>query len=160
VSTTLTPEMAAALAQAQAILDHGVDSAGAPLSELVRSVAADTIHWLLTTSLDQSRKGAQFYGGVGPTKELELEAAGIFEAYAANSRICVTSRSIARYRLANAILSHPHGGSRLKIRQPKARFKAQRREPTERELEGLRRGNEQRAEEARQRREAREATRV
>jgi hypothetical protein len=145
--------MAAALKQAEAILEHDVDGADVPLSGLVRSVAADTIHWLSTTSLDQSRKGAQFYGGVGPTKELELEAAGIFEAFAANSRICVTSRSIARYRIANAILSHDHDGSRLKIRQPKARFQKQIRPRTEAELRGLEIGNQRRAEHARRRRE-------
>jgi hypothetical protein len=111
VSTTLTPELAAALAQAEAILVHGVDGADAPLTGLVRAVAADTIHWLSTTSLDQSRRGAQFYASVGPTKEGELEAAGIFEAFTANSRICITSRSIARYRIANAILSHADDGS-------------------------------------------------
>jgi hypothetical protein len=146
VPTTLTPEIVAALAQAEAILEHGVDGAGVPLSGLVRSVAADTIHWLNTTSLDQSRKGAQLYGGVGPTKELELEAAGIYEAFAANSRICVTSRSIGRYRIANAILSHPVDGPKLKIRQPKARFKKQRRESTPQELAALQRANDARKE--------------
>jgi hypothetical protein len=167
VPTTLTPDLAAALARAEDILVHGVDAVDAPPSGLVHSVAADTIHWLSTTSLDQSRKGAQFYGGVGPTKELELEAAGIFEAYAANWRICVTSRSIARYRIANAILSHDHDGSRLKIRQPKARFKKQRRESTPQELAALKRANDARAEgkqrrllEDKQRREAKVAARV
>jgi hypothetical protein len=132
--------MAAALELAEAVLEHGV--AGAPLSATVRSIALGTISWLHTAPLDQSRKGTCTEAGIGPTKEAELEAAGIFEAYAANSRIRVTSRSIARYRLANAILSRPVDGPPLKIRQPKARFQKRRREPTPAELAGLRKGNE------------------
>jgi hypothetical protein len=152
VSTTLTSEMAAALAQAEAVLEHGVDGAGQSLSGLARSVAADTVLWLSTAPLDQSRKQAQFYGGVGPTKELQLENVGIFEAFADGVRVRVSSRSIARRRIALAILSHPAVGPRLKIRQPKARFQKRPRPRTPAELEGLRRGNEQRAEKAQLRR--------
>ncbi len=102
---TLTPEMAAALALGEATLEHGPDNAGAPLSKLVRSVAVDTIRWLTTVPPDRSRKQAQWDANVGPTKELELEAIGVFEAYADGTRIRVSSRSIARRRLRGVPLA-------------------------------------------------------
>jgi hypothetical protein len=124
------------------------------LSPLVRSVAIDTIRWLRNAPLDQPRKGAQREGGVGPTKELELEAAGIFEAFADGVRMRVTSRSIARRRIALAILSHPVDGPKSKVRQPKARFQKKIRPRTENELRALQRANDARREDAaRKRRE-------
>jgi hypothetical protein len=152
--------MAVVLAQGDAVLDNGLDGAGVKLSELARSIAVDTLKWLGGTSLDQSRVQTQQITNLGPTKIGELGAAGIFEEYVDGTRVRITSRSIARRRIALAILSHPVSGPRLKIRQPSARFKRRPRERTEAELEGLRRGNEQRAEAARQRREARTAARV
>jgi hypothetical protein len=128
VSTSLTPELAAALAQAELTIQRGVDDAGVPLSGLARSIAVDTIKWLGAASLDQSRVQTQQIANLGPTKVLELGAAGVFEEYADGARIRITSRSIARRRVALAILSHPVNGPRLKIREPSARYKKRPRE--------------------------------
>lgn len=153
-TSPISPEMAAALAKAEAIFEHGVDGTGVPLTKITRSIALGSVSWLHTAPFDLPRKEGHREAGVGPTKGDQLEAAGVFEAYVAGSRVRITSRSIARYRLALAILSHPTDGPRLKIRQPSERYQKRARERTEAELEGLRRGNEQRAEQARRRREA------
>ena len=151
--------LAVALAQAELIIERGVDDAGVPLSPLARSIAVDTIKWLAAASLDQSRVQTQQIANLGPTKVGELGAAGVFEEYADGSRIRITSRSIARRRIALAILSHPANGPRPKIREPSARYQKRPRERTPQEREGLRIGNERRREEARQRR-AEKAARV
>ena len=150
--STTSPEMVTALALAEAVLAHGVDDAGVALSPLARSIVTDTLKWLRDAPPDLSRKETQRAAGVGPTKELELEAAGVFEAYADGPRVRILSAAIARRRIALAILSHPAAGPKLKIRQPKARFQKRVRPRTEAELRGLQIGNAKRAEEAQQRR--------
>ena len=136
------------MAQAELIIERGVDDAGVPLGPLARSITVDTIKWLGAASLDQSRvQTHQRIANLGPTKVLELGAAGVLEEYADGSRIRITSRSIARRRIALAILSHPANGPRLKIREPSARYQKRPRERTEAELRGLRQGNAQRHEE-------------
>jgi hypothetical protein len=159
-TSPISPELAAALNQAEAILQHDVDGAGVLLSKLARSFALDSISWLGAAPLDQSRVETRRAAGVGSTKELELEAAGVFEAYNDGARVGVSSRSIVRRRIALAILSHPVGGPQPKIRQPSARHQKRPRERTPAEIEGLRRGNAQRAEQAQKRREAKAAARV
>jgi hypothetical protein len=160
-TSPISAEMAAALAQAEAIFEHGVDNAGASLSKTLQPIAVDNIRWLRNAPFDLPRAEGHREAGVAQTKGLGLEAAGVFEAYAVGSRIRITSRSIARYRLANAILSHPADGPPTKIRQPAARYQKRPRERTPQELEGLRKGNEGRAlEAARKRREARTAARA
>jgi hypothetical protein len=150
--------LAVALAQAETILACGIDDAGVPLKGVGRSIAATTIDWLRDAPLDVSRVEAQRDGGVKATKELELEADGIFEAYGVRMR--VTTRSIARRRIALAILSHPVDGARPRIRQPIARYQKEVRPSTERELEGLRKGNQQRAAAAAEARKRREESRA
>ena len=159
MSTTLTPEKAAAQAQAEAVLEHGVDNAG-PLSKLARSLALDTVSWLRAMPPDLPRKEGHHAAGVGPTKGLELEGAGMLESFADGVRMRISSRSIARRRIALAILSHPADGPKLKIRQPTARYQKGPRPRTPAELEGLRKGNEQRAAKAQKSREAAGATRA
>jgi hypothetical protein len=151
----ISPELAAGLAQAEQVLEHGVDNAGVPLSKIARSIAADSISWLRSASPDQSRKEAQRSGSVGATKELELEAAGVYEAYADGTRIRVSSRSIARRRIALAILSHPVDGPRWKVREPSARYQKKVRPRTPQEKQGLAVANQHRAEEAAHKREVR-----
>ena len=112
--------LAIALAQGDVIIGNGPDAL--PLSPLARSIANDSITWLRDAPLDLSRVETQRVAGVKSTKELELEAARIYEAYADGMRMRVTTRSIARRRIALAILSHPVDGPQSKIRQPKARF--------------------------------------
>jgi hypothetical protein len=155
--------MAAALAQAEAILD-AVQGAGQdaipPLSRLAQSITNDTINWLRNAPLDLPRKDGHRAAGVAPTKGGKLERDGVLEAYGAEGRIRITSRSIARRRIALAILSHPDDGPRVRIRQPVKRFEKSPRPRTAAELEGLRRGNEGRrlkAQEEQRRREVQAA---
>ena len=151
--------MAVALAQAGAILEHGVDRAGAPLSRILRSIGGDNIRWLDNAPFDLPRPEGHREAGVHTTKGLQLEGLDVLEAYAVSSRIRITSRSIARYRLANAILSHPVDGPRPRIRQPSARFQKKIRPRTPQELAALARANAKRAED-KKRREAKAAVRV
>lgn len=133
--------MAAALAQAETILRDGVEGVDTPLGKVPRSVAEDAIIWLGAAPPDLPRKDAYRAAGVGPTKGGELEAAGVLEAFNDGSRVKVTTRSIARRRIALAILSHPANAPRTKVRQPKGRFQKQPRARTPAEREGLRKGN-------------------
>ena len=140
----ITTEMAAALALAETILRdgvEGVEGVDTPLSKVPRSVAEDAVIWLGAAPPDLPRKDAHRAAGVGPTKGGELEAAGVLEAFNDGSRVKITTRSIARRRIALAILSHPHDGPRRKIREPRECFKKQPRARTPAELEGLRKGN-------------------
>lgn len=86
MSATSDQAMAAALAQAATVLEHGVDKAG-PLSKPARSLALDTISWLCDAPLDHARKEGHRAAGVAQSKGLELEAAGILEAFADGTRI-------------------------------------------------------------------------
>ena len=149
----INPEFAAALALAETVIKHGVDNAGAPLSKLARSLALDTVSWLRTMPPDLPRKEGYRAAGVGPTKGGELEADGILESFNDGVRVRLATRAIARRRIALGILSHPHDGPRLKIRQPKERFQKTVRPRTPQELEGLRKANAA-SHEAKQRREA------
>ena len=147
------------LALAETILQHGVDAVDTPPSSLLRSVAADSINWLGSVPPDLPRKEAYRAAVVGATKGGQLEADGVFEAFNDGTRVRITSRSIARRRLALVILSRPPDGRpRLKIREPRARFQKVPRPRTEAELEGLRKANAARAREAEQRREGKTKT--
>ena len=116
--STLTPDLAAALALAEAILQHGVEGVDTPPSNIIRSIATDEISQLATAPPDLSIKETQRVTGLGQTKTRELIADGVFEAFNDGPRVRVTLRSIARRRIALAILSHPADGPRLKIREP------------------------------------------
>jgi hypothetical protein len=157
--TKINPEFAAALTLAEAILQVGVKGVDTPLSNVVKSIATDTIDRLRTSPPDVSRKEACREAVVGPTKELELEADGVLDAYADGSRVRITSRSIARRRIALAILSHPPDGPRLRIRQPKERFQKAVRPRTPQELTALQRANDRRKANAEEERKTRAAAR-
>ena len=156
----INPELAAALALAETILQLGPNGVDTPLSDLARSIGFDSKNWLGAVPPDLPRKDGYRAAGVGPTKGGELEADGVLEAFNDGARVRITSRSIARRRIALAILSHPHDGPRRKIREPKERFQKTVRPRTEAELAALRKANERRAREAEQRREANKVARV
>ncbi len=155
---SINPEQAAALALAETILQHGAEGVDTPLSPLHRSVAADSINWLGSVPPDLPRKEAYRAAVVGATKGGELEADGVLEAFNDGARVRITSRSIARRRIALAILSHPIDGPRTKIREPAKRFQRRVRPRTEAELQGLARANAARAREAALRREGKAKT--
>jgi hypothetical protein len=151
--------LALALVQGDIIIDHGPDAL--PLNPHAKPLIAYELEWLAKQpSPSMSRKGAEEAGGVGQTKLIALQALGILRTFNLDARVQVSTRDITRYRLAQILTSYPVDGPKLKIRQPKARFKKRRREPTERELEGLRKGNAQRAAAAEEARKRREAARV
>ena len=153
MSATSSKAMTAALAQADVIIDRGLNAA--PLSPFAKSLSAHWLDWYCNQpSFSLTRREEQALSGHGATRQQSLEESGVLVSYADGSIRRITTRSIARRQIALAILSHPIDGPTLKIRQPSARFKPRRREPTPQELEGLRRGNAKRAEEARKRREA------
>jgi hypothetical protein len=162
----LNEALAVALVQGDIIIDHGSDAL--PLNPHAKSLIARELEWLAKqTSPSLPRKRAQEVGGWAQTKGLALQALGILRTFNLDARVQVSTRDIARYRLAQILLSYPIDGPKLKIRQPKARFKKQRRESTPQELAALHRANDARKEgkqrrllEDKQRREAKVAARV
>jgi hypothetical protein len=161
-TSPISAELAAALAQADVLIDNGPDAVAFP--KLARPLIVNEIDWLnKQKSPSLPRKGAQEAGGWGSTKQGQLEADGVLHTFNLGPIKHVSTRDIARYRIAMVLLSYPLDGPPTKIRQPRERFKPHRRKPTERELEGLRIGNAKRAaaaEEARKRREAKQAARA
>jgi hypothetical protein len=149
--------LAVALAQGHVLIDHGPEAL--PVPSQAKPMIARELEFLAKQPCPTlPRKEADAAGGWKTSKGLALQALGILGTFNLDTRVQVSTRDITRYRIAQILLSYPiDGGSKLKIRQPKARFKKQRREPTERELEGLRKGNERRAREAEQRREGKAA---
>ena len=80
------------------------------------------------------------------------EASGELVVYQDGGQLRITRRSAYNRKIALLIESNPVGQSRPKIRKVPSAFKKKPRPRTEAELEGLRRGNARRAEEARLRR--------
>lgn len=147
--------LAVALVMGDIIIDNGPDAL--PINPHAKPLIAHELEWLdKQASPTLPRKGAQEAGGFGQTKGIWLQAHGILGTFNLDARVQVSTRDITRYRLAQILLSYPVGADApTKIRLPRERFKKQRRAPTARELEGLRIGNQRRAEKAKQRREAR-----
>jgi hypothetical protein len=145
--------LAVALVQGDILIDNGLDAL--PVNPHAKPLAAHELDWLAKqVSPTLPRKGAHAAGGWAQTKGLALQALGILRTFNLDARVQVSTRDITRYRLAQILLSYPiDGGPKLQIRQPRERFKKQRRKPTPAELAGLARGNAKRAEEARKRRE-------
>lgn len=96
-----------------------------------------------------SRKECQTEGNWGPSTQRAKEHSGVLHRYLDGSAVKITAKSFYAHLidLANA-------PSRQGRKPSGTSFQKKRRAPTERELEGLRKGNEQRAAEAQQRREA------
>jgi hypothetical protein len=147
--------LAVALAMGDVIIDHGPDAL--PLPAHAKPLIAHELDWLAKQkSPTLPRKGAEEAGGWKQTKGIWLQALGIIRGFNLDARVQVSTRDITRYRIAQILLSYPiDGGSKVKIREPAARFQKQPRVPTEAELAGLARANMKRAAEAKQRREAR-----
>ena len=97
-----------------------------------------------------SRKECQVEGGWAASSQRVKERSGVLHRYLDGSAVRITAKSFYAHLidLANA-------PSRQGRKPSGTSFQKKRRAPTERELEGLRKGNEQRAAEAQQRREAR-----
>jgi hypothetical protein len=98
--------------------------------------------------VSMSRIECQIAGGWGATSQIEKENKGKLRRYLDGSRVRITSRSFYEHLIELA------GAGPGRVRQPVKRFTARKHVPTQKELEGLRRGNERRAEEAKKRRKA------
>ena len=137
------PELAVALVQADIIIDRSVDAV--PLSKVARSLTAQILDWLSKQSgTSKARKEGHEDTGVKQSKGLQLEGVGVLETFNSGTAKRISTRSIARYLIAMALMSHPAGALPTKIRQPAQRYQKRRREPTPQELAGLRKGNRKR----------------
>ena len=158
---TPSAAMAAALAQAAIIMKHGIDAV--PTSASARAQIANDLDWLKEQKRQgrdsQSRREVQTIFGFGPSKELVVEATEL-ESHLDGTIRRITNDSICRRKIALKLLSHPVDGDEPKARQPATRYRASPRPRTPAELEGLRKGNERRAADAQQRREAKAAARA
>jgi hypothetical protein len=98
-----------------------------------------------------SRRECMTAGNWGLSTQIAKEASGVLRRYLDGANVRITSVSF--YEHLAALASAPS----RKARQPVTRFGQRRRAPTLQELEGLRKGNTKRAEEARKRRGAKAA---
>ena len=152
IERSVDEALAVALVKGDILIDHGPDAL--QLNPHAKPLIANELGWLVKQPPSLPRKGAQEAGGFGQTKAIALQALGVLRSFNLGARVQVSARDVTRYRLAQILLSCPIDGPKLKIRQPAARFRKKVRPRTPAELLGLKRGNEQRAEEARKRREA------
>jgi len=115
------------------------------------------------------RKVSQEMGGWGSTTQIEKEKRGDLQTFLEGMARRVFVPSIYDHLIALAVASHPLGGPAKKARQPAARYQRRRprRDPTQAELEALKRGNERgrreadaRRAEAQKRREVKSAARA
>jgi hypothetical protein len=97
-----------------------------------------------------SRRECQLEGGWAQSSQILKENQGLLRHFVDGSRVRVTSQSFYEHLLALA------RAAPKKVRMPATRF-ARRRDPTPAELDGLKRGNDRRAREARKRRESKAA---
>jgi hypothetical protein len=96
--------------------------------------------------------------GVSATREIQLEALGELHSYLDGGSRRVLTSSIYGRLVKLAVASNPLGEPPATVRRPIGRYRSSERAPrarTPNELRGLMIANERRAEEARQRREAR-----
>ena len=98
--------------------------------------------------VSMSRKECMGEGGWRLSSQILKENTGALHRYLDGASVRVTSKSF--YDHLVALASEPP----RKVRQPAGRYRKGRRPRTPQELQGLRIGNERRAEEARERREA------
>jgi hypothetical protein len=149
--------LAVALVMGDIIIDNGPDAL--PLNAQAKPLIVRELDWLAKQpSPSLPRKGAEAAGGWKQTKGLALQALGVIRTFNLDARVQVSTRDVSRYRIAQILLSFPiANGPKLKIRQPRERFKSRRREPTENELRGLAIGRAKVSEAARKRREAKAA---
>ena len=152
--------MAAALAQGDVIIDRGPDAV--PVSPRARPLIVNHLNWYEGEKHipGKSRLELQVILDHGQTRQIKIEQVGEVDSYLDGGVRRISTRGVCRRLIALAILSHPLDGPELKVRQPPGRYQSRPRPRTQQELEGLRRGNARRAEEARKRREAKPAARV
>jgi hypothetical protein len=101
--------------------------------------------------VSMSRQECQLAGNWGATSQIEKENSGKLRRYLDGNRVRITTASFYQH------LAELAGAGPGKVHQPAKRFAPRQRVPTKKELEGLKRGNEKRAKEARNRREAKAA---
>jgi hypothetical protein len=163
VSATLVKALIfAAYATAAIIFASGLGAA--PVSPRSEPLIDYAITWYREKQrlgiLSVSRQECMLIFGHGMTRQILIEQAGELESYLDGANRRISTASVCRRLIALAILSHPLDGPERKARRPAGRYQKHRREPTPQELAGLQRGNAQRAEDARKRREAKVAARV
>jgi hypothetical protein len=140
--------------------EYTLDNLPARLSEPARSEVVVLIKERDTPGEgDFTRSEHRRFGKHGGSKETQIEAAGEVVVYWDGGQLRITRRSAYNRRIALLIQSNLSGQPRLK-REVKTAFKKKPRPRTEAELKGLRKGNAQRAEEARRRRREKEAEAV
>jgi hypothetical protein len=152
--------------------DTGLSLDTAALLASVSPEAAKLVAVLLEQKAADPRKGvprkvSQEMGGWGSTTQIEKEKRGDLQTFLDGMARRVFVPSIYDHLIALAVASHPLGGPMKKARQPAARYQRRRprREPTQAELEALKRGHgrgrreaeARRVAEAQQRREIRAA---
>jgi hypothetical protein len=119
--------------------------------------------WKADPDLSKPRKVGHAMLGAGGTKGQKLEQTGEVDSFVDGSIRRITTASIYRYLIRQAIASHQLSAPDVKVRHPKGQFQRKLRvaKPprprTAAELEGLRKGNAKRAAEAAARRAAKEA---
>jgi hypothetical protein len=106
------------------------------------------------------RKEAMAIFGIGLTRMMTLEADGEVVTYLDSVNRMITVDSVYIRQIALLLLAFPSDGRTPKARLPAQRYQPRPRLRTQAELEGLRRGNEQRTAAARQRKEAKQAVSV
>jgi hypothetical protein len=146
--------------------DTGLSPETAALLASVSPEAAKLVAVLLEQKATDPRKGvprkvSQEMGGWGSTTQIEKEKRGDLQTFLDGMARRVFVPSIYDHLIALAVASHPLGGPAKKARQPAARYQRRcpRREPTQAELEALKRGNERRRREAEARRAEAQARR-
>jgi hypothetical protein len=131
------------------------------VSPVGQRIVADHVQaWKAFPTSTVSGKGADALLNCGATKRGQLAATGQIDSYLDGSLRLFTVASIFRYKIRQAIASHPLDAPVVKARHPVGEFKRATKAPRPRtpaELEGLRKGNAKRAAEAQARRAAKEA---
>jgi hypothetical protein len=157
----LSPAVAALVAVLAALsADAAALVASVEVSPAALALVADIAQrWSNDPRFSVSRKVSKEMLGIGPTRQIDLEHSGELRSYLDGTARRITLASIYLRLIKLAIRSRPPTGP-VKARQPAARFKPQRRKPTEQELSALQRANERRREEARRRREVKSAARL
>jgi hypothetical protein len=103
-----------------------------------------------------TRADCKEVGGWKQSTQILKEKSGVLSSILDGAIRRITTRSLYQHLVDLAVASYPVGGppARARSRQSKTRFRAKPFVPSGAQLEGLRRGNAQRAAEAKARREA------
>jgi hypothetical protein len=107
-----------------------------------------------------SRKQCMELANHGLSKQIELEQTHEYQAFNDGGLKRILKDSVYDRMIRQVAATHPADVPPAKIREPTTRFTKARRKPTEAELEGLRKGNARRHEEAQARREGKSTAEV